>query len=98
MDELHLTDSSESVPYLLSPGRLLVCAMLIPVVVAVTNQLLLDEIGRHYKLSILLYPWLALITAVLSWSAGRYLYPAWLRGTIFAWGLILLDLLTFIAC
>lgn len=98
MEELHLTDSRMTSRTLPSPGRLLVCAMLIPVVVAVTNQLLLNEISGNYKLGVLLYPWLAVSTAVLSWSAGRYLYPAWLRWTIFAWGLVLLDLLTFIAC
>ena len=90
-----IQETSRNLP---SPGRLLVCAMLIPVVVAVTNQLLLDVISTYHKLSVLLYPWLALSTAVLSWSTGRYLYPAWLRWTIFAWGLVLLDLLTFIAC
>jgi hypothetical protein len=98
MDEHHLAGALKTAPYLPSPGRLLICAMLIPVVVAVTNQLLLDVLYTYPKLSVLLYPWLALGTAVLSWSTGRYLYPAWLRWTIFAWSLVLLDLLTFIAC
>jgi hypothetical protein len=36
-------------------------------------------------------------TALLSWCAGRYLQPAWLSWTVFAWSLVLLDLVTIAA-
>jgi hypothetical protein len=40
---------------------------------------------------------MAFSTAVLSWCSGRYLPNAWLRWIVFAWCLVLLDLLTLAA-
>jgi hypothetical protein len=37
-------------------------------------------------------------TAVLSWCAGRYLHPAWLRWLVFGWCLVLVNLITVGAC
>src|SRR5438105_895587 len=81
-----------------SPGRLLLFAVLLPAVVAASNQSLLAAIGTRHELAPWLYPWIAASTAALSWCTGRYLSPAWLRWIIFAWCLALLDLLIFIAC
>lgn len=80
------------------PHKLVVGAIAVPFLIAATNQLLLEEIASHHKLNLLLYPWLALSTAWLSLSTGRLLSPAWLRWVVFAWGLVLLDLIVFIAC
>jgi hypothetical protein len=81
-----------------SSRRLLAFAVLLPVAVAGTNQLFFDLISTHHALRSWLYPWMALSTAVLSWCAGRYLQPAWLRWIVFAWCLALLDFLTIAAC
>jgi hypothetical protein len=78
--------------------RLLVFAVLLPAAVAGTNQLLFELVSSDHDLRVWLYPWMALTTAVLSWSIGRYLSPAWLRCLVFAWCLALLDLLTITAC
>ena len=80
-----------------SPTRLLVFAVLLPAIVAGTNQLLLDKFPSAW-LQTWFYPSLVLSTAVLSWCAGRYLYPAWLRWILFAWCLALLDVLIGLAC
>jgi hypothetical protein len=40
---------------------------------------------------------MAFTAAIISWTAGRYLYPAWLRWLLFAWCLVLLDALTIAA-
>ena len=85
-------------PSLPPPQQLLVWAVLLPAAVAGTNQLLFNLIPIHDGLRLLLYPWMAFTTAVLSWCAGRYLSPAWLRWIVFAWCLVLLDLLTIAAC
>ena len=77
--------------------RLLVLAVLLPAIVAVTNQLLLETFPSAW-LRTWFYPSLVLSTAVLSWCAGRYLYPAWLRWILFVWCLALLELLTIVAC
>jgi hypothetical protein len=85
-------------PALPSLGRLLVFAVLIPAAVAVSNQALLKNVSTYHELRALVYPWMAASTAVLSWSVGRYLSPAWLRWLVFGWCLALLDLLTIAAC
>jgi hypothetical protein len=41
---------------------------------------------------------MAFSAAVLSWCAGRYLHPPWLRWLEFGWCLALLNLLTIAAC
>ena len=81
-----------------SSGRLITFAVLVPAFVASSNQLLFSLVGIHYGLRVLLYPWMAFTTAVLSWCAGRYLSPAWLRWMVFGWCLILLDCLTVATC
>ena len=81
-----------------STNRLLAFAVLLPAAVAGSNQFLFDLLPFHQSLRPWLYPWMALTTAVLSWSVGRYLSPAWLRWLVFAWCLALLDLLTIAAC
>ena len=85
-------------PSLPSPSRLITFAVLLPAAVAGSNQLLFELAPSFHGLRVWLYPWMALSTAVLSWSAGRYLSPAWLRWVVFAWCLILLDMLTIAAC
>jgi len=81
-----------------SPGKLITGVIAVPFFVAATNQLLLEAIVSHRDLGVLMYPWLALTTAALSFSTGRLLHPPWLRWSVFAWGLVLLDLIVFIAC
>src|SRR5688572_19193648 len=81
-----------------SPTRLVICAIVVPVVVAGTNQLLLNLMPHHSWLRPCLYPWMAFTTAVLSWSTGRYLVPEWFRWIVFGWCLVLLDVLTITAC
>jgi len=98
MDQQINTGSATSMPGLPSLGRLGVFAVLIPAIVAITNQLLLAAVGTRRELAPWLYPWVTASTAALSWCTGRYLHPAWLRWIIFAWCLALLDLLTFTAC
>jgi hypothetical protein len=36
---------------------------------------------------------MAITAAAISWTAGRYLHPAWFRWLLFAWCLLLLDIL-----
>src|SRR4029079_10155620 len=98
MNQQAHTGSVTALPSLPSLGRLFVFAVLVPVVVAASNQLLLRAIGTRLELAPWLYPWIVTSTAALSWCTGRYLGPAWLCWIIFAWCLALLDLLTFIAC
>src|ERR1700733_9989974 len=98
MDQQGCTGSVTALPSLSSPGRLLLFAVLVPAVVAASNQLLLEAIGTRRVLAPWLYPWIVTSTAALSWCTGRYLGSTWLRWIIFAWCLALLDLLTFIAC
>lgn len=98
MDQQGHAGSVTALPSLPSPGRLLLFAVIVPSAVATSNQLLLAAIGTRQELAPWLYPWIVVSTAALSWCTGRYLSPAWLRWSIFAWCLILLDLLTFIAC
>jgi hypothetical protein len=81
-----------------SHGRLLLLVVLLPAFVAGSNQLLFELTPSFHGLNFAIYPWMAISIAVLSWSAGRYLSPAWLRWVVFAWCLILLDLLTIAAC
>jgi hypothetical protein len=81
-----------------SPAQLLLFAVLLPAVVAGTNQWLYEAIPSSRWLQSWLYPWMAFTTAVLSWCAGRYLPSASLRWIVFAWCLVLLDLLTLAAC
>jgi hypothetical protein len=80
------------------PGALLTFAVLLPAAVAATNQVLFELVPSYPSLRTWLYPWMAASTAVLSWCAGRYLFPIWLRCTVFAWCLALLDTLTIAAC
>jgi hypothetical protein len=81
-----------------SRGRLIGFAVLLPAVVAGSNQLsfiLTSSFGGpHWWL----YPWMVLSTAVLSWCTGRYLSPAWFRWVVFVWCLALVDILTIWAC
>jgi hypothetical protein len=79
-------------------GRLFTCAVLVPAVVAISNQVLLGNLSGIHELRLVLYVWMAASIAVLSWCAGHYLSPTWLRWIVFAWCLALMDLLTFIAC
>src|SRR5688500_947505 len=81
-----------------SRGRLITFAVLLPAAVAGSNQLLFELAPSFHGPRAWLYPWMALSTAVLSWCTGRYLSPAWLRWVVFAWCLILLDMLTIAAC
>jgi hypothetical protein len=80
-----------------SRARLLLFVLLLPATVAGTNQFILEFASPSF-LRARLYPWMALSTAVLSWTIGRYLSPAWLQWLVFAWCLSLLDLLTIAAC
>jgi hypothetical protein len=77
--------------------RLLIVAVLLPAIVAGSNYALIELLPRDW-LRTLFFPSLVLSTAVLSWCAGHYLHPAWLRCLVFAWCLVLLDLLTIDAC
>src|ERR1700759_3358288 len=78
-------------------GHLLLFGFIVPAAAAFSNQWILEHLKNYPRLSFALYPWMALCAAVVSWSAGRYLYPAFLRCAVFAWCLVLLDLLTFLA-
>ena len=86
-----------------SLSSLLLFGLVIPAAIALSNQWLLERhwiLNRNSNLSwhhYALYPWMALSAAAASWSAGRYLYPAFLRCIVFVWCLVLLDLLTFMA-
>ncbi|HEX2475901.1 MAG TPA: hypothetical protein VHK01_14215 [Lacipirellulaceae bacterium] len=91
-------DSKSVTPALPSPRRLLIFAVLIPAVVAASNQLFFQLAAYQSPRRWWLYPWMVFTTAVLSWCAGRYLQPAWLRWLVFGWCLVLLDLLTTAAC
>jgi hypothetical protein len=86
--------ASRSLP---SPARLLLVAVVLPTFAATTNQVIYDNLGSSFDLRPWLYPWMALTTALLSWCAGRYIYPAWLRWLLFGWCLLLLDVLTIAA-
>ena len=77
--------------------RLFVFAVLLPAAVAASNHLLFSFTKSYYQLRDALYPWMALSTAILGWCIGRYLSPVWLQWTVFAWCLVLLDMLTIIA-
>ncbi len=81
------------------PSRrcLLLFAVLLPAVVALSSQAILI-LASPIHLQFWFYPWLVLCTAVLSWCAGRYLWPIWLSWLIFAWCCALLDILTIAAC
>jgi hypothetical protein len=98
MDQRGCPGTVPALSSLSPPGRLLLFAVLVPIVVAASNQLLLAAIGTHRELAPWLYPWIVTSTAALNWCTGRYLSPVSLRWIIFAWCLALLDLLTFIAC
>jgi hypothetical protein len=78
-------------------GHLLTCAVLLPAVVAAANQLLIAALPDD-QLRRWLYPAMAASTAVLSWCAGRYLYPGWLSWVVFTWSLALLDLISVAVC
>jgi hypothetical protein len=80
-----------------SARRLLLFAILLPAIVAITNQVTLATLSPA-TLRWWFFPLIVSSTAVLSWFTGRYLYPMWLRSMLFAWSLALLDLLIFIAC
>jgi hypothetical protein len=91
------TSSSSLEGVLPSRNRLILFAVLLPAAVAGSNQWLLTWAPGEW-LRLLFYPWMAASTAVLSWCAGKYLSPAWLRWLIFGWCLLLLDCLTIAAC
>jgi hypothetical protein len=91
------SNTSTSSLGLASPLRLLLFAVLLPTMVAGTNQFLFDTFPSSW-LQTWFYPSLTLSTAVLSWCTGRYLTPAWLRWLLFAWCIALLDVLTVAAC
>jgi hypothetical protein len=69
----------------------------LPALVAVANQLLIATLPAD-SLQRWLYPAMAASTAILSWCAGRYLYPTWLSWLVFAWSLALLDLISIAVC
>jgi hypothetical protein len=76
-----------------SARLLFLFAILLPAAVAATNQLLIKSLS-HEWLRMVIYPAMALSTAVLSWCTGRCLWPSWLTWIVFGWSLALLDLLT----
>jgi hypothetical protein len=98
MDLVAEGDSKTAMPSLPSPRRLLVFAVLIPAVVATSNQWFFHLAGYQSARRWWLYPWMAFTAGVLSWCAGRYLHPAWFRWLVFGWCLALLNLLTIAAC
>lgn len=98
MELLNTNSAQKPASGLASLIRLLIFAVLLPAIVAGTNQWIFNAIPFSPWLQPWLYPWMAASTAVISWCSGRYLSPAWLGWIIFGWCLVLLDLLTFIAC
>ncbi|HEX4416097.1 MAG TPA: hypothetical protein VH107_20870 [Lacipirellulaceae bacterium] len=88
-------------------SRIVLFGLIVPAAAAFSNQWLfehsnasswpLSPYGMRSWPHLLVYPWMALSAAAISWCAGRYLYPALLRCTVFVWCLVLLDLLTFLA-
>lgn len=95
-DEINRPATAASV--LPSLPKLAVFAVILPVLVATTTQMLVRNVRAFPSLQSWLYPYLIFTTAILSWCAGRYLQPAWLRWILLAWCLALLDALTMIAC
>ena len=87
----------QNIRFIQSPGRFVLCAIVLPIFVAASNQLLIAY-GDFLFLRVWLFPWMALSTAALGWMVGRYLSPAWLRWLVFGWSLALLNLLTIAAC
>jgi hypothetical protein len=85
-------------PALPSPGRLVLFALILPAVYAASTQLLYSLAVYSQSVRPWLYPWMIFATAVLSWGLGRYVEQAWIRWALFAWCLLLLDLLTISAC
>jgi len=85
----------QNIRFIRSPARFVSCAILLPAAVAVSNYALF---ANYRQARLLLYPWMAISAAALSWIVGRYLSPAWLRWLVFSWSLALLDLLTIAAC
>lgn len=107
-DQLNSPQQPDGVAWSLpSLSQLLLFGLILPAVVALSNQWLFEQANvSSWPLSrygmrpwpqLLVYPWMALSAAAISWCAGRYLYPAPLRCVIFVWCLALLDLLTFLA-
>jgi hypothetical protein len=80
-----------------SLARLFSLAVSLPAAVAATNYALLFGSDRDLTRGFL-YPEMALSAAIVSWCVGRYLWPAWLRWSVFVWALLLLDLMTIAAC
>lgn len=79
-----------------SPRRLLLVAVLLPAIVAGTNQLLVETLSND-TLRTWFFPSLVLSTGAISWCAGRYLHPFWFQAIFFAWCLVLLDFLIMVA-
>jgi hypothetical protein len=71
---------------------LLLVAVLLPAAIVVTNQLLIETLSGE-RARTWLFPSLVLSTAAISCCAGRYLHPFWFQAILFAWCLVLLDLL-----
>jgi hypothetical protein len=88
------TRTSDSLPSL---RRLLVVSILLPAAVVASNMILL-YVAPHKLLRSSFYPWMVFSVAVLSWSAGRFVRPAWLCWVVFVWSLVLLDMLTIAVC
>lgn len=85
--------ASDASPNLPSRGRLVFLAVLLPTFVAATNQAAF-KLAAHPGMQLWLYPWMVLTTAALSYCVGRYLNPTWFRWLLFAWCLVLIDMLT----
>src|SRR5262245_34204818 len=77
--------------------RLFAVGALLPALVALTSEAIVELAPRNYLRSGL-YPWLIFCVAALSWCAGRYLVPRWLAWILFAWESALLDILTITVC
>lgn len=94
-----IPSTGKSAPNLLpSRCRLITYTILLSAAVAATNQALFYLIADHLWLRSLLYPWMALTMASLSWWLAQYLDAVWLRWLVFVWCLALLDILTIAAC
>ncbi len=76
---------------------LMLISMALPAAITASNLLLLNHAPNNF-LHYAYYPWMILSIAVLSHLAGRLLNPFWLSCVVFVWSLMLLDLLTVIAC
>lgn len=77
--------------------RLILIAVIMPAVIVAANMMLL-KFGRADWVRTAFYPFLAANVAALSFFSGTFLRKTWLSWVVFAWSLILLDLLTYVSC